>query len=1373
MRARVRSYMSNCLQKTCVVVLSLSLSISPLMAQPISLNDRRVSVLQVNPAFRIQALNPASDWTPSFLLSRKYNARIFRMVTLVVVIGTAAGAGYAIQEHWEIIRAAFLKIHQALVLAVGYGVLQMAFSNNKKADYPALIQKLHKKAAEKSFVSFGVHSEVLHLMAGEAWSEEARPVWELLLGEVDDVPVDALARRLALGELMKVPKLPKPVMYAWMASAFRRTAGENNSSSTFVLVDSMVRGIKDEAWSEEARPVWELLLGEVDDVPVDALARRLALGELMKVPKLPKPVMYAWMAATLRRMAREDSPPSTSLLHDAILKVMTDEPWSEEAKPVWNLLLGEGDAPIDATARRLALGEFVKVPKLPKPVMYAWMAATLRRMARENSPPSTFLLHDAILKVMTDEPWSEEARPAWESLLGKGMRLDESAIVNALDAMTHGRLSNQYDTWALRLALRNSSALRYVVGEQPFYERIQEAAAAGNLAYFIQPLQDEQFNAELDRIHQERVQGAEGRIDGMPEARALADFWQNGICPTAPLLRLYFADPSAAPALMGQWAGLLQEFRAHERRFDRDDPLHADLGYSLLLNAIDHAQGYKGAGSPKLTYQAYRQFLTQAPEGLKPVNNERHRTELLYLAYEAWRFDAFVERLQHVIEAAGREVVVVENKSYGAVAISPVKDRLAGRRIKVFSTKIGSTESHHNPYIMRSGLFSDSELAYIVQHRPVLVMVDASTSVNDPSRSAAHYPDAYQGYRNTLIALHDLLGDAPDEILRRFNITTDFMNELRKQSAYVQFRDRLERLKLLEKRWKGTGGIAYWTPSQVPLQVREHKRGLGFNRAPSPLEPGSWNGQDLIIVEAAMEPEAVQHAAEQMSDSAASYVLEHTPRGFRHQAAYFDDTQHFLEFSIAIGPYGPDYSRVYGRAAEEEFARVAQAAGAGPIETPAPARFPYRIVYADFDGTLGRTLMPVHGSMAQIILRILEQGTEFIVVTGQSREQLEKNLLAPLLAALRVRPDVSPDVLRHLHLSTDFGAFAYDVRPDGSLHLLYNRWEDVLNDSQRRQTHAQVETWVRAQPGVSVENHDGVLTLSRVPDRDRHLAAWQKQLNREGLPVEIVPTGRTSMRFLPKDTSKAVATAYFEARWKEVDAASKLTIGNNYSTARISDVFMMIPGARNVSVDDAVVLIPGLEHIGKGYRGSYELFRRLLESREPHIVPMAIPPAAVYRSGSQSSDRKSLDQKQTAEHTERILQGISDRYQWGWSQQTVVILRKIIVPLWEQLKLLVPGAAIALVLWINPELISREVMAAVLSPGMLAYAVRFGLRHEESPRHNLKASVWSAISMAVYSAGIADLAVLYAGFAFIQIAYGLTPHISPVRSFAHRFLAAA
>ncbi len=180
--------------------------------------------------------------------------------------------------------------------------------------------------------------------------------------------------------------------------------------------------------------------------------------------------------------------------------------------------------------------------------------------------------------------------------------------------------------------------------------------------------------------------------------------------------------------------------------FNPKDPLHISAGFILLNERVDENPLIKNP--PK--YKDYRLMLRRY---LSPTNSETtqivssKQAELVCLAYEAHRFKEFIIEILESAQKMGRQVLVAQNLSYGAIALAPIRKDLGRLGIKITSARIGSTVCHDNPDYTRKDLFDERTVDYIKRERPIVIIVDGSNSVSGKGR-IPHIPDAYQGYQN-------------------------------------------------------------------------------------------------------------------------------------------------------------------------------------------------------------------------------------------------------------------------------------------------------------------------------------------------------------------------------------------------------------------------------------------------------------------------------------------------------------------------------------------------------------------------------------------------------------------------------------------------
>ena len=224
------------------------------------------------------------------------------------------------------------------------------------------------------------------------------------------------------------------------------------------------------------------------------------------------------------------------------------------------------------------------------------------------------------------------------------------------------------------------------------------------------------------------------------------------------------------------------------------------------------------------------------------------------------------------------------------MATSPITEEREGQKyvvgtdIPIWSTKIGSTESHNNEFIMREDLFSPEQVRYLAGRRPFVVVVDASTSISDPQRTSPHIPDGFKGYRNYFMALDTALGISyrPSD----FGVDEQFVNTLKETGAYKKV--------VASNHESSHHGEGYqwhiYYPGEKTLYLRTGKK---VAEPAMKLKDEDLTGPSVIFVQASIEPEAVP-----------AKIRDEFIKG-RHTPAYFDDKDHYKEFYF-------DYEEGYG-----------------------------------------------------------------------------------------------------------------------------------------------------------------------------------------------------------------------------------------------------------------------------------------------------------------------------------------------------------------------------------------------------------------------------------------------------------------------------
>jgi hypothetical protein len=334
-------------------------------------------------------------------------------------------------------------------------------------------------------------------------------------------------------------------------------------------------------------------------------------------------------------------------------------------------------------------------------------------------------------------------------------------------------------------------------------------------------------------------------------------------------------------------------------KFDINNKLHLFANYvQLLEQAKNNSLERIGA----LTWLDYQQelFSRTGREGdAESGISSEQRKQVRGLVYEGYLLRQRILEIQQRAQTLSRPVVVVENLSYGAVATSPITEErngtkyIIGTDIPVISTKVGSTECHNDEFYIRPDLFTEAEQRLLLTEKPIVIVVDASTSVSAPGRSSPHIPDGFKGYRNYFIAIDTALGRTVNPA--DFQEDSGFLAGLDADSRFGY----LVRVLQVEETHPATDDpyrLFFWYPGDKPLYLRVAKR--KDTPAPKLESANDITGPSIIFVQAAMEYEAVP---EEIRDN---FI------GGNYEPAYFDDKEHFKQFILA---YEEGYGLVFSR----------------------------------------------------------------------------------------------------------------------------------------------------------------------------------------------------------------------------------------------------------------------------------------------------------------------------------------------------------------------------------------------------------------------------------------------------------------------------
>ncbi len=590
--------------------------------------------------------------------------------------------------------------------------------------------------------------------------------------------------------------------------------------------------------------------------------------------------------------------------------------------------------------------------------------------------------------------------------------------------------------------------------------------------------------------------------------------------------------------------------------FDINDDLHVALNYSNLLNDLNY--GVQGART--ISYEDFKEKINEIRQGIGITEEgqvkKEHEIEVRGLAYEAHLTRERILELQAKAESLGRKLIVVENLSYGAVALAPVtvqkkgKKFIVGTDIEVWSTKIGSTESHNNEFVMREDLFTGEQLRTLVSEQPLVVVVDGSTSINDPTRTSAHIPDGHKGYVNEFIAINQALAGRVNP--NNFYRDEDFIKELQKQGV---FSNTITRIKEVIPRDNTVSFKDYvfgvWYPgSEDYLYARVGKQ---KDRILPRIDVQNIQGPAVIFFQSGIRPNDVPESIKK------DFI------GGSHSPVFFDDKKHYTEFELAFRPnYGfvrshayVDFSRkVYNELRiflhEDQITEEHTLAIGEQKEVDA--------LFLDLDGTLAPTDKKIPEDMLNILLGLARKDKKIIIVT----EDIERNLPERL-------ENYIPLDLR-IHFTMVAGGKSYTWNASGQkIYLNAFNQEGIIKPDFRREIDGVIqgldyqkyffpdERSERINPEYRID-----LRVKENQDRKEMAQALNREFNRIGIQAKAYAVGKTSIKIVRQHKEHAVKALLQELG---ILSSKTLIMGDSAREHEIDHEFLSeLPDALNVNV---------------------------------------------------------------------------------------------------------------------------------------------------------------------------------------------------------------
>ncbi|NQT22501.1 MAG: nucleoside monophosphate kinase [Candidatus Omnitrophica bacterium] len=395
-----------------------------------------------------------------------------------------------------------------------------------------------------------------------------------------------------------------------------------------------------------------------------------------------------------------------------------------------------------------------------------------------------------------------------------------------------------------------------------------------------------------------------------------------------------------------EWERRIDALNTGHASFDRNDDIDVDLGYTILARQAERSNLWRF----DLTYKAYRDWIDSIKpskvvlSGARNIESKRD-AELRYLAYEAELFRTqFLEIAKRKARMLGRELVVIPNLTYGEIALSPIEEKLQEDGIPIMRVRQSSDKCHYNPFLVDPNLFSDQDLLFILKKKPIIVVADGTNSVRGQVMGVSgkarkrdpHYPDAYQGYRNFLIALEDILRKDVRNENEGLDFYTDeaFIDKLRATPAYRRLQQRITNLvkhynesidpqekPILIPRNETPYSMAFWKPGHFPLYIRQLAKPVDI---PMSIDPENIEGPTCIFAEIGIEKEAIPGHVKWWGSGLGPYQLDDNLENIpipkhplvEHDTAYHDLDLRELGFSnflyrLSLSDRGPNLEMLF------------------------------------------------------------------------------------------------------------------------------------------------------------------------------------------------------------------------------------------------------------------------------------------------------------------------------------------------------------------------------------------------------------------------------------------------------------------------------
>ncbi|MCX5699927.1 MAG: HEAT repeat domain-containing protein, partial [Candidatus Omnitrophica bacterium] len=334
-------------------------------------------------------------------------------------------------------------------------------------------------------------------------------------------------------------------------------------------------------------------------------------------------------------------------------------------------------------------------------------------------------------------------------------------------------------------------------------------------------------------------------------------------------------------------------FKLAELKDPEERGLYIDVEYSHNASVLSEN------GLNRFSYDSYKDFISGVHRPGQVHLSASQFAEIDYAIYEAIKLLDFIDGLISQGKTINKEIVVVANMSYGGFVIDIIEEELARRGIKIIRTKIGSSQCHENPWYFVEDLFNENDLLYIANNRPVMIVVDGTKHLVDregDQGKRGRYPDAYQGYRNFILAFNEALANALNDREMRYRQDLgkdgDFIAGF--GASFTKLRDKIIGLLKGARASKDYYDFKFWNPGDLKSILREKRQPVA---EADNVKPEQIRGPAIVFANAVLMDEDIPAELKRINANST------------HQPAELDDNSVITDIFLSVTDRGTQYEK--------------------------------------------------------------------------------------------------------------------------------------------------------------------------------------------------------------------------------------------------------------------------------------------------------------------------------------------------------------------------------------------------------------------------------------------------------------------------------